>query len=1251
MASAVRAADFKSELHVPPETAPELFVSMARGQEIAKAEAHLLAYGASRPGINSVAVSVLVIKSLTALKAPLLSAHQCQQLLELAFSKHHQNVRLTCMSQILCADGRPQYELLKRLVRYCCELIAVPDAACTRKGLARTLGPCLLQPELFGRSQEPRQLTHAAIWVLGQMIECAVDKLTAQRRQKLEARVRELVVARAAAATEAPGAKHGQAPGRLVNPINTLKTKASSNWLLAAKHGPLDPDPGPASAQGPHALGRQLASRSGEPLGSLASSGDRPRAALSGDTTSAKSLSGGLPSARPSRYAPTGPLDAVPAILLRQQELKAALKPPSAAETQPDKSPWRPPGSNSRVVHRSQRDAYGGAYASLDEALGGAAGSPTGSSASSTGSVGVLAGLRAGAGRDDGLPSAGERAGRGLPQARHEAGPLAQAAGQPSRGLKHGEPPPEEHKTADAHAQPDPPRMDRWTQRTQRAPRRRAAPFATPATPLNPITAAAATAAPLWVHTPSGTVMQRAPAGEGGVPAFLPAGLSLDDLLQAAEDLQPFLPAPLAAPAEPAPEAPAPTPTRPWTWPRSWQPTPSVSSRKKTGTGKAPPPPPPPPGTAAKPTANADGVAKKLSLTPPSGAKENTASSDAQSEEESARRLARKLRLKQLHWDKLKAAGAGTVWERAAREQGLPGLDFAELEQLFHILENDALARLARGAKAGSEVRLVEHRRAHNICIELSGIRRPFAEIKAALVSMDARLLSVEQLGALSRAVPDDGERRDLEAYLKGEHPKHRGVSDVERLGTVERYFLEIKDIPRLSQRIRCLIFLRTFGSTAALCADNLALVREACRQLRGCAGLTRLLTAVLELGNHLNAGTHRGAAAGFRLDTLLKLADVKGVDRKTSLLHFVVRQLLDAERAQRGTAGGDGQAGKESNVAVATGQAVQADTSTDKQETSAEPPSPPSTTQPSVLGLETLPRQLAATRPAAGVQLSSIKGMVEELRANLKLVADEIVHAARAASQGSAQRLAEDDGSNAANADDGTGNRRFSELMAAFHVDAAARCAELEAEDKAMYEDLQGLAEYFGEPYKPADPARPVCVMRDFVLLFEKVLREIKANEEAAAAAAKHKAALKGGAATAADRALVTPSTNKSTQPTAAKAGASAAAKAQLDSIVATNSSSDPSAPAAASCLPLVEESEAAQVQAVVSGMIERVVQAEATVQINSAAGKDAEATQSEACPPDNLQLDTACEATLVPAKADEGWDFEDLELAFPVL
>ena len=45
--------------------------------------------------------------------------------------------------------------------------------------------------------------------------------------------------------------------------------------------------------------------------------------------------------------------------------------------------------------------------------------------------------------------------------------------------------------------------------------------------------------------------------------------------------------------------------------------------------------------------------------------------------------------------------------------------------------------------------------------------------------------------------------------------------------------------------------------------------------------------------------GTQRGAAAGFKLDTLLKLADVKGTDRKTSLLHFVIMQASPGRRTE----------------------------------------------------------------------------------------------------------------------------------------------------------------------------------------------------------------------------------------------------------------------------------------------------------------------------------------------------------------
>ena len=57
-----------------------------------------------------------------------------------------------------------------------------------------------------------------------------------------------------------------------------------------------------------------------------------------------------------------------------------------------------------------------------------------------------------------------------------------------------------------------------------------------------------------------------------------------------------------------------------------------------------------------------------------------------------------------------------------------------------------------------------------------------------------------------------------------------------------------------------------------------------------------KLLEAVLKTGNRMNVGTNRGDAHAFKLDTLLKLVDVKGTDRKTTLLHFVVQEIIRAE-------------------------------------------------------------------------------------------------------------------------------------------------------------------------------------------------------------------------------------------------------------------------------------------------------------------------------------------------------------------
>lgn len=60
-----------------------------------------------------------------------------------------------------------------------------------------------------------------------------------------------------------------------------------------------------------------------------------------------------------------------------------------------------------------------------------------------------------------------------------------------------------------------------------------------------------------------------------------------------------------------------------------------------------------------------------------------------------------------------------------------------------------------------------------------------------------------------------------------------------------------------------------------------------------------KLLEAVLKTGNRMNIGTNRGDAHAFKLDTLLKLVDVKGADGKTTLLHFVVQEIIRAEGAR----------------------------------------------------------------------------------------------------------------------------------------------------------------------------------------------------------------------------------------------------------------------------------------------------------------------------------------------------------------
>ena len=313
------------------------------------------------------------------------------------------------------------------------------------------------------------------------------------------------------------------------------------------------------------------------------------------------------------------------------------------------------------------------------------------------------------------------------------------------------------------------------------------------------------------------------------------------------------------------------------------------------------------------------------------------------------------IKLKQLHWDKLKVADENTVWRRPSdSSEGEPDalIDFDELENLFQILEVKANATRA---KKHEEVLFVDQKRAYTISIELSGIRKPFTEIKEALVNADDSSLTVDNLHALSRSLPERNELRDIDEYLRGKHIKYRGMSDPRRLGIVERYFAEIRDVPRLEERIKCMLFARTAESTLEKVQEQQNIVHEVCHEVKTCTPFLKLLQAVLELGNHLNRGSHRAGAVGFKLDALLKLADIKAVDKKTSLLQFVIDQLR-------------------------------------KQDPS----------------IESLVDAMPHVKAASTIQLSAVDSMIGEIRAGLKMIRDNVAIAKQHADEKGSEHFIE---------------------------------------------------------------------------------------------------------------------------------------------------------------------------------------------------------------------------------------------------
>ncbi|CAH2073641.1 unnamed protein product, partial [Thlaspi arvense] len=249
----------------------------------------------------------------------------------------------------------------------------------------------------------------------------------------------------------------------------------------------------------------------------------------------------------------------------------------------------------------------------------------------------------------------------------------------------------------------------------------------------------------------------------------------------------------------------------------------------------------------------------------------------------------KKSSLKPLHWVKVTRALQGSLWDELQRHgegQTAPEFDVSEIETLFSATvqkpaDKSGSRRKSVGAKP-EKVQLIDLRRANNTEIMLTKVKMPLPDMMAAVLAMDDTVLDIDQIENLIKFCPTKEEMELLKNY----------TGDKATLGKCEQYFLELMKVPRVESKLRVFSFKIQFRTQITEFKKSLNAVNSACEEVRTSQKLKEIMKKILYLGNTLNQGTARGAAVGFKLDSLLKLSDTRAANSKMTLMHYLCKVL-----------------------------------------------------------------------------------------------------------------------------------------------------------------------------------------------------------------------------------------------------------------------------------------------------------------------------------------------------------------------
>jgi len=244
-----------------------------------------------------------------------------------------------------------------------------------------------------------------------------------------------------------------------------------------------------------------------------------------------------------------------------------------------------------------------------------------------------------------------------------------------------------------------------------------------------------------------------------------------------------------------------------------------------------------------------------------------------------------KKRTVRLFWKEFKSASNtsglnATSVENVWNEIEDVNIDNDKYISLFTLKNKESTSNKKQASDKKQEVRVLDVKRSNAINIGLTVLPPP-RTIKAAIIAMDERALTKEQVEKLLAMIPTEDEVNLIQDAMQ---------SSTAPLGSAEKFLLTLSSISELEARLSLWSFKVDYDTLEKEVAEPLQDLKDAIAELKSNKTLKVVLSVLRSIGNILNNTN----AKGFDVSYLSKVPEVKDTMTKQSLLHHITECVLE---------------------------------------------------------------------------------------------------------------------------------------------------------------------------------------------------------------------------------------------------------------------------------------------------------------------------------------------------------------------